>query len=89
MLLARRPVPEGSSLLDARGERAAEVPFGTEDDAARLGGSSANTYLDRTIWPPAGRSSNVLENGDRRVDDVDAELELTRFARRDRGSLAR
>ena len=63
MLPARRPVPEGSSLLDARGERAAEVPLGTEDDAARLGGSSANTHLEPTIRPPAERSSNVLENG--------------------------
>src|ERR687892_213668 len=37
----------------------------------------------------AERFSNVLEHGDRRVDDVDTESELTRFARRDRGALAR
>ncbi|MGH3093756.1 MAG: hypothetical protein ACRDOG_15715 [Gaiellaceae bacterium] len=54
-----------------------------------MGGTSANTHLERMIRLPAGRSSNVLEHGYRRVDDVDAEVELTRFARRGRRACAR
>jgi hypothetical protein len=84
LLAARPPIPEGSSPLGAWGERAAEAPLGTEDDASRLGGGCPNDHLDGAIRPPpAGLSSNVFEHRHRRIDDLDPERELAVVAVRD------